>query len=62
MIRVLFTCEWFVSHSYNMDTTGLLTFVAKFKLLNVSLRCSWSGLIMTNMSVFELPPKEFCKR
>ena len=38
------------------------TFVANFKLVNVSLKCACSGLIITNMSVFELPPREFCSR
>ena len=40
----------------------VLTFVANFKLVKVSLRCACSGLIMTNIRVFELPPKEFCRR
>lgn len=39
-----------------------ITFVANFKLVSVSLRCAWSGLIITNMRVFELPPRENCKR
>lgn len=39
-----------------------LTFVANFKLVSVSLRCTSRGLAITNMSVFELPPKEYCNR
>ena len=39
-----------------------LTFVANFKLVKVSLRCTCSGLIMTNMSVFEFPPSENWRR
>ena len=39
-----------------------LAFVANFKLVRVSLRCACSGLTMTNMSVFELPPKENCSK
>lgn len=38
------------------------TFVANFRLVNVSLRWACSGLIMTNMRVFELPPRENCRR
>ena len=41
---------------------ALLTLVANFKLAKVSLRCACSGLIMTNISVFELPPREYCNR
>jgi hypothetical protein len=36
--------------------------VANFKLVNVSPRCASSGLIITNMSVFELPPREYCSK
>ena len=39
-----------------------LTFVANFRLVSVSLRCAWSGLTITNMSVFELPPRENWRR
>ena len=35
-----------------------LTLVANFKLVNVSLKCACSGLIITNMRVLELPPSE----
>ena len=38
------------------------TLVANFKLVRVSLRCACNGLIMTNMSVLELPPSENCSR
>ena len=38
------------------------TFVANFKLVKVSLRWACSGLIITNMRVFELPPRENCSR
>ena len=41
---------------------ALLTLVANFKLVRVSLRCACRGLIMTNISVFELPPREYCNR
>jgi hypothetical protein len=44
------------------DGMARITFVANFKLVSVSLRWAWSGLIMTNMRVFELPPRENCKR
>lgn len=36
--------------------------VANFKLVSVSLRCASSGLAITNISVFELPPSEYCRR
>lgn len=38
------------------------TLVANFKLVSVSLRCASSGLAITNISVFELPPREYCSR
>ena len=38
------------------------TLVANFRLVRVSLRCACNGLIMTNMSVLELPPSENCSR
>ena len=38
------------------------TFVANFRLVSVSFRCPCSGLIMTNMSVLELPPSENWRR
>jgi len=47
------------------DSVGLgrkLTFVANFKLVKVSVKWASSGLAMTNMSVLELPPNEYCKR
>lgn len=37
---------------------GSLTFVANFRLVSVSFMCPRSGLTMTNMRVFELPPRE----
>lgn len=40
----------------------LSTFAANFRLVRVSLRCSFSGLTMTNISVLELPPSEYCSR
>jgi hypothetical protein len=39
-----------------------LTCVANFKLVSVSPRCASRGLAITNMSVFELPPREYCSR
>lgn len=38
------------------------TFVANFKLVKVSLRCASNGLTITNMSVLEFPPSEYCSR
>ena len=40
----------------------LCTLVANLRLVTVSCRCAWSGLTMTNMSVLELPPREYCRR
>jgi hypothetical protein len=40
----------------------LWTFVANLRLVIVSCRCACSGLTMTNMSVFELPPSEYWRR
>jgi hypothetical protein len=40
----------------------LCTLVANLRLVTVSCRCACSGLTMTNMSVFELPPREYCRR
>lgn len=40
----------------------LCTFVANLRLVNVSLRCACSGLTMTNINVFELPPRENWRR
>lgn len=39
-----------------------LTCVANFKLVNVSPRCASRGLAITNISVFELPPSEYCSK
>jgi hypothetical protein len=39
-----------------------LTCVANFKLVSVSPRCASRGLAMTNMSVFEFPPSEYCSK
>ena len=40
----------------------LCTFVANLRLVIVSWRCACNGDTMTNMSVFELPPREYCNR
>ena len=67
----LFFCGSNVSIMYLPSTVSIIrgceghpmrTFVANFRLVKVSLRCAWNGLIITNMSVFELPPREVCKR
>ena len=67
----LFLCRSNVSIMYLACTISIdrsseeylvLTLVANLRLVNVSLRWACSGLIMTNMSVFEFPPREFCSK
>ena len=38
------------------------TLVANFKLVKVSAKWACSGLIITNISVLEFPPSEFCNK
>lgn len=59
-ICVLCTC--FHQYSTGPLNMPVLTLVANLRLVKVSLRCACSGLIMTNIRVFELPPREFCRR
>ena len=61
-ICVLCTCRQSVLILEARSLRARLTFVANFKLVKVSLRCACSGLIMTNISVFELPPREYCNK
>ena len=51
-----------VSRNLDYKYEKLQTLVANFKLVKVSLRCACNGLIITNISVFELPPSEYCRR
>ena len=37
----------------------VLTLAANLRLVMVSLRCAFRGLIMTNINVFEFPPNEY---
>ena len=52
----------FVSECLVRRERQLQTFVANFKLVNVSLKWASKGLAITNMSVFELPPNEYCSK
>jgi hypothetical protein len=51
-----------VNHLTPLRLANSLTLVANFRLVRLSLRCACSGLIITNISVFELPPSEYCRR
>lgn len=61
-VPICVLCTWiYVSNEIVKDREPH-TFVANFKLVIVSLRCASSGLIITNMRVLELPPREYCNR